>query len=340
MGTDGGQVSSGRDEAGADKRQAGLKAKADVFQQRHKWLAVPVAVKRKYSDDNSSNLASMIAFWAFFSIFPLLLVFVTLLGFFLPASMKTSVLTRVADMFPLLSVSTVRGLSGEWWALILGAVTSLWSGLSVVRVIQFAFNSVWEIPQAQRPKFMAKVLRSLWVLAVMGGGLVVSVIITGYVSGAATGLNLGWAGRLGGYVIAIALDVGLFIAAFRILTEKDVTVRDVLPGAALSGVVFWILQSASSVIISRELHKTQSTYGHFATVIVILWWFYLQAQLSLYGAQLNVVLKERLYPRSLLTKAPETEADRRAYQAYARERTYHEREDVNATFRPRRHGPR
>lgn len=323
------------DTTGTERRQAGLKAKVDAFQQRRAWSAIPVAVIRKYSDDNSSNLASMIAFWAFFSIFPLLLVFVTLLGFFLPVSTKTSVLTRVADMFPLLSVSTVRSLSGQWWPLILGAVSALWSGLSVVRTIQFAFNSVWEIPQVQRPKFVTKVLRSLWVLVVMGGGLIISVLITGYVSGAATTLSPGWAGRLAGYVIAIALDVGLFIAAFRILTEKDVTVRDVLPGAVLSGVVFWILQTGSSVIISRELHKTQSTYGHFATVITILWWFYIQAMVSLYGAQLNAVLKERLYPRSL-TKAPDTEADRRAYQAYAKERTYHQREDVNARFRPRR----
>lgn len=329
---------SGVDATDTEKRQDGFKAKADAFQQRHAWSAIPVAVLRKFGDDNSSNLAAMIAFWAFFSVFPLLLVFVTLLGFFLPASDKTSVLTRIADMFPLLSVSTVRGLSGQWWPLLLGAVSALWSGLSVVRTIQFAFNSVWEVPQAQRPKFLAKVLRSLWVLAVMGGGLVISVLITGYVSGAATTLSLGWAGRVIGYVLAIALDVGLFIAAFRILTEKDVTVRDVLPGAVLSGLVFWILQSASTLIISRELHKTQGTYGHFATVITILWWFYIQGLVSLYGAQLNAVLKERLYPRSL-TKAPDTEADRRAYRAYARERTYHQREDVNATFRPRHRRP-
>jgi uncharacterized BrkB/YihY/UPF0761 family membrane protein len=253
------------------------------------------------------------------------------------------VLTHVAQMLPLLSVSTVRGLGGDWWPLVLGIVSALWSGLSVVRTIEFAFNSTWEVPQLSRPKFFVKVLRSLWILAVMGGGLVASVLITGFVAGAATGINLGWAGRLAGYVIAIALDVSLFIAAFRILTQRDVTVRDVLPGALLSGVVFWILESVSSLIISRYLHKAQSTYGHFATVITILWWFYIQSLVSLLGAQLNVVLKERLYPRSL-AKAPDTEADRRAYQAYAKERTYDQREDVNTTFRrPRqlsRTGPR
>ncbi len=335
----GGPVSESRDNASREGRQARRAARVDAFQRRHAWAAIPWAVLRKFSDDNSSNLAAMIAFWAFFSIFPLLLVLVTLLGFFLPASMKTSVLTRVADMFPLLSASAVHGLGREWWPLLLGVVSALWSGLAVVRTIGFAFDSVWEVPQAQRPRLVAKVRRALWVLAVMGGGLVVSVLITGYIAGAATGINLGWAGRLAGYLIAIALDVGLFIAAFRILTQKDVTVRDVLPGAALSGAVFWILGSVSSLIISRYLHKAQGAYGHFATVITILWWFYLQALVSLFGAQLNVVLKERLYPRGL-TKAPDTEADRRAYRAYAGERTYHHREDVNATFRPGRRPPR
>ncbi|HLI41688.1 MAG TPA: YihY/virulence factor BrkB family protein [Streptosporangiaceae bacterium] len=334
MDADGKPAGGAGDGAAAGRRQGKLSATIDGFQQRHAWMAIPWAVLRKFSDDNSSNLAAMIAFWAFFSIFPLLLVFVTLLGFFLPASMKTSVLTRVAEMFPLLSTSTVRGLGGDWWPLLLGAVSALWSGLSVVRTIGFAFDSVWEVPQARRPKFAAKVLRSLWVLAVMGGGLVVSVLVTGFVAGAATGISLGWAGRLAGYLIAIALDVGLFIAAFRVLTQKDLTVRDVLPGAVLSGAVFWILEAASSLIISRYLHKAQGTYGRFATVITILWWFYLQALVSLFGAQLNVVLRERLYPRSL-ARVPGTEADRRAYRAYAGERGYHPGEHVDVTFRRR-----
>jgi len=313
--------------------RGGTLSRVDAFQKQHRWLAIPVAVVRKFGDDNSTSLASMIAFWTFFSIFPLLLVFVTLMGIFLPASLKASVLTRVAEMFPLLSVSTVRGLSGSWWALALGVVTALWSGLSAVRTIEQALNSVWEVPQAQRPKFLVKVFRSVWVLAVMGGGLVLSVLINGFVTGAATAVNLGWAGHIVGYLISIALDVALFVAAFRILTAREITTRDVLPGAVLSGVAFWILESLSSLIISRYLHKAQSTYGHFATVITILWWFYIQGVVSLFGAQLNVVLKERLYPRSL-TKAPETDADRRAYQAYASERTYHRREEVTAEFPP------
>ncbi|MBV8217260.1 MAG: YihY/virulence factor BrkB family protein, partial [Solirubrobacterales bacterium] len=73
--------------------------------------------------------------------------------------------------------------------------------------------------------------------------------------------------------------------------------------------------------------KAQATYGHFATIITILWWFYLQAQITLVGAQLNVVLKERLYPRSLVDP-PQTVADHRVLEAYAAERTYHPKQRV------------
>jgi uncharacterized BrkB/YihY/UPF0761 family membrane protein len=121
--------------------------------------------------------------------------------------------------------------------------------------------------------------------------------------------------------------VGLFVAAFRMLTDREITVRDVLPGALLSGIVFFVLQEISALIISRHLKSAQSTYGHFATVITILWWFYLQSIVTLLGAQLNVVLKERLHPRSLVD-APQTEADERALKAYAEERTYHPEEEV------------
>jgi membrane protein len=330
-GTGRGEIVSEREENPSGKVKAKLD-EVDAFQRRHPPLAVPVAVFRKFAEDQSSNLASMIAFWAFFSIFPLFLVFVTLLGFFLPDRLKGDVLTNVSTLFPLVDPTTMQGLSGSWWALVIGLGTALWSGLSVVRITQFAFNSVWELPYAARPKITKQIGRSLGVLLTVGLGLVISTLITGVVSGTTNAVNLGWISHLLGYVIAIALDIGLFIVAFRILTDREITTRDVLPGAVLCGVLFWVLQSLSSLIISRYLHSAQRTYGQFATVITLLWWFYLQSMITLVGAQLNVVLKERLHPRAL-TDAPETEADHRAYRAYAQERTYHDNERVRTEFR-------
>ena len=273
---------------------------ADRFQQRHAALAVPVAVFRKFSDDGSANLASMIAFWAFFSLFPLLLVFVTLLGYFLPTNLKDRVLDHVSAMLPLLNSGSVHGLNGAWWTLVLGLATALWSGMAVVRNVEYAFNNVWGIPRKERPALVSQIGRALSVLATVGLGLVLSTLVAGFVSGTATGVNLGWYGRVAGYLVALALDIGLFVAAFRILTNRDVSTRDVLPGSLLAGGLFFVLQSLSSLIISRYLQHAQGTYGQFATVITILWWFYLQSMITMVGAELNVVLKTRAHPRGLI----------------------------------------
>ncbi|MBV8993573.1 MAG: YihY/virulence factor BrkB family protein [Pseudonocardiales bacterium] len=299
----------------------------DSFQQQHPALGVPIAVARKFIEDESINLAAVIAFWAFFSVFPLLLIFVTLLGYFLSPSLQGDVLRSAANFFPLLNTDSIGHLSGQWWTLVVGILSALWSGSFVVIAIQSAFNSVWAIPHAQRPGVGAQMWRGLVALGAIALGLVISTVISSYV----IGTSLGVVGRLAGYLIAVALDVGLFFVAFRLLTDRDVSTRDVLPGALLSGIVFWLLQQLSSMIIFRYLHNAERVYGNFATVITMLSWFYLQSVVTLAGAQLNVVLKERLHPRSLVT-APVTEADHRAYDAYVKERTYHPGQRVHTEF--------
>jgi YihY family inner membrane protein len=301
----------------------------DQAQKRSEPLSVTLATAKKFSEDQSTGLASMIAFWAFFSIIPLLLVAVTILDLVLPASDKNSVLSRVADMFPLLDTKSIHGLTGTWWPLLVGAFTALYSGISVIETMQNAFNKVWEVPQHERPGKLKQIARSLLVLATIGAGLVLTTFVSSFITSSANGVNLGAAGRVGGYLFAIVLDVFLVTATFRILTERDVTIRDVLPGGILAGVAFFVLQELSAFIISRHLQSAQSTYGKFATVITILWWFYLQSLITLFGAQLNVVLKDRLYPRSLV-KGTKTEADRRVLQAYAAERAYDPDEEVIA----------
>ncbi|MBV9649813.1 MAG: YihY/virulence factor BrkB family protein [Pseudonocardiales bacterium] len=311
-------------------RAGGVLKRLDSYQRRHPALSVPIAVLRKFIEDESTGLASQIAFWAFFSVFPLLLILVTLLGFFVPPNLQGDVLGQVASFIPLLGPDSVGHLSGQWWTLVFGGISALWSGSLVVTTTQSAFNSVWEIPIAKRPGFVAQIRRSFITLGIIGLGLVASTVISSYIAGA-TATDLGVVGRLAGYLIAVALDIGLFLAAFRLLTDRQIATRDVVPGAVLSGVVFWILQQLSSLIISRYLHTAARTYGNFATVITVLWWFYLQGIVTLLGAQLNVVLKQRLHPRGLVD-TPSTEADYRAYQAYAKERTYSDDEQVHTEF--------
>ncbi|MGH2889324.1 MAG: YihY/virulence factor BrkB family protein [Solirubrobacteraceae bacterium] len=309
----------------------GITEKADHAQQKRRRLGVAIATYKKFSEDKASNQAAMIAFWAFFSIFPLFLVFVTILGYVLPASTKTSVLTGVAQLFPLLNLKTVNGLSGDWWPLVVGGASALWSGTSVVKTVLYAFNNIWELPEKDRPNLLEKIWRSVLALALVGAGLVLTTMITGVATGSQSQLNVTWYYRIGGYAISLIADVVLFLIAYRILTSRKVSFRDVRPGALLSGIAFFILQSLSALVISRYLKSAQGTYGNFAVVITMLWWFYLQSQIMLLGAELNVVLRERLHPRSVFG-GPETEADHRALDAYAKQQTYHEEQEVRTSI--------
>jgi uncharacterized BrkB/YihY/UPF0761 family membrane protein len=74
------------------------------------------------------------------------------------------------------------------------------------------------------------------------------------------------------------------------------TAREVLPGAVISGLVMAVLQAVASAFISHKLQHVKATYGSFGTVIVLLSWFYLQAQIVLLAAQVNVVKADRLWP--------------------------------------------
>jgi len=272
--------------------------RVDRWQQEHRAIAITVATVRKFQADHSGNLAALLAFWAFFSIFPLMLVAATLLGWFLPNNVSNDVLHTINGYVPLIDFSG-KTISGSWWALVVGLVSALWGATRVTRTASVAFDSVWRVPVAEHAGMVERTLGGLKALSLIGVALVLSVLTTGFVSGTSRQLDIGALAVVGGYAIAVVIDVVVFVIAFRVLTSREVSTRDVLPGALVAGVGFWLLQSLSSVIISRYLQNAQKTYGNFATVITLLWWFYLTGVLTLLGAQLNVVLRERIWPRSL-----------------------------------------
>jgi YihY family inner membrane protein len=272
--------------------------RADRWQQAHRTPAITVATVKKFQAEHSGNVAALLAFWAFFSIFPLMLVAATLLGWLLPSNVSNDLLHTINGYIPLIDFSR-KTISGSWWALVLGLVSALWAATHVTRTARVAFDSVWRVPEAEHAGVVEQTLGGLKALALIGVALVFSVLTTGFVSGTSHQLDIDALAIFGGYAIAVVIDVVVFVIAFRVLTSRNVSTRDVLPGALVAGVGFWVLQLLSSVIISRYLHNAQKTYGNFATVITLLWWFYLTGILTLLGAQLNVVMRERIWPRSL-----------------------------------------
>jgi uncharacterized BrkB/YihY/UPF0761 family membrane protein len=108
--------------------------------------------------------------------------------------------------------------------------------------------------------------------------------------------------------LAVAANIGMYFIAFRVLTPKGVYARKLLPGAIAGGAAWTALQALGTFLVHHFLH-TDSVYGVFATVLGLLAWIYLGAEIAVYAAEINVVLARRLWPRTIV-QPPLTKADR------------------------------
>jgi YihY family inner membrane protein len=290
----------------------------DRLQQRWRALAFPFAVVRKFGDDQAGSLAALVAYWGFFSLFPLLLVLVTILGIVLRghSALQRSILSSALTNFPVIGADLQRGthtLSGHaTLSLVVGIGLALWAGLGVVRAMENAMNTVWQVPFRRRPNFWISVGRAILMLALLG---LVTVLSAG-VAAVGGASHVWWWAALG-VVLSLALNFALFMLAFRILTTADVSWSDVRVGAAVGAVAWTALQALGGYVVGHQLQHASATYGTFAIVVGLLGWMYIGAQLTLYAAELNVVRAERLWPRSLI-QPPLTEADRRQLELLAK----------------------
>lgn len=298
-----------------------LLQKADSLQQRHAWLAVPVATVKKFGDDRAWNLAALVAYYAFASVFPLLLVLVTILDLVVRsnASLRQHLLNSALDQYPVigneLESSVKHGLNQTGLALVIGILLTLYAGLGVASAMQNAINSAWAVPKYRRPHFPWSKLRSLGVIMVLGPGQIITTTLAGIAGG--TGHLGGAISRAAAILVAFLLNVGLFWLGFRIATASEVRTRDLRLGAILAAIAWQVLQSVGGYFVGHQL-KTHSSYGVFAVVLGLLAWFYLEAQIALFVVELDVVRALRLWPRTIAPPPSVNDADLHAYQLYAR----------------------
>jgi len=301
-----------------NRLQRALRA-ADELQQRHAWLAFPVAVWKKFGDDQAGNLAALIAYSALVAIFPLLLVLVTVLDIVLKndPALKATVLNAL-DKYPGISLLSIGRLNQTGIALVIGLVGTFIGTLGVANSLQNALNSAWEIPFARRPGFPLSWLRSAALIIGVGTGFIATTILSTLAAHA--GGVLHGAGSTGlALAVSLVLNFGLFWLAFRLATASEITWRQLWLGAAISAVIWQILQAFGGYFLSHQIAHASPLYGTFAVVLGLIAWLYLQAQLTLYAVEINVVRAYRLWPRSL-APPPYTEQDRHALQLYVEKR--------------------
>jgi membrane protein len=285
-----------------------LMTAVDGWQRRVRWAGVPYAVLKKSGDDNVNLLVVALAWYGFTSIFPLLLVVVTVFGFIGEQSIGAG-LVRTLHEFPVVgsefNPASPRKLHGSALGLIVGLVFLLYGAQGVTQTAQQAMAAVWNIPLYQRTGFLPRLGRSLAGLVVIGIAFVVNAFVTGYAGGA------GYAIKIPVLAGLLVLNAGLYFASFTVLTAKVIGPRGLIPGAVAGAVVFTALITIGTGLITHQLKNASTTYGAFGTVIGIVAFLLLLAKLTLYAAELNPVLARGLYPRALPLGGAPTDADQR-----------------------------
>jgi YihY family inner membrane protein len=295
----------------------GMIERIDRFQRGRSWLAFPIAVVKKFGEDRAGNLAALIAYYGFFSLFPLMLVFVSVLGLVLHGNPELAETLRksVLSQFPVIGTQIkVKALRASGVGLAVGIAGAVWAGLGVTLTVQNALNDIWGVKLAERPNFIKQRVRGLIMLVVLGTITLASVVGSGLTT-AGGGFSLGF--KVLSILFSLLLNFVLYMLAFRILTEKKLRWGGVFPGAAAGAVLWTILQAVGGYYVGHQVKNASEVYGTFALVLGLLVWIYLGAQLTLYCAEINVVRARKLWPRSL-TAPPFSGADERTMRHQAR----------------------
>jgi YihY family inner membrane protein len=316
-------------QAGWAERQV---RRIDRFQQRHIVLAFPWAVMQKFGNDQAGGKAALMAYYGLFALFPLLLLLATILGFVLAgnAALREQMINSAVRKIPVIGdqiSSQVHPLEGNSAALIVGIIGTIYGSLGIGFAAQNAMNTVWNIPFVRWPNIWKRYLRTFGVIGLLGLGVVGSTALSVFATAIANGVAATVFSVAGSFLV----NLGLFLLAFMVLTAEPLRPRDVAVGVVTAAVFWQALQLIGTWYVARGLANASPTYGVFAVVITLLGWLYLGSQLTLLAAEINVVLRYRLWPRSV-TQPPLTRADKLTLARLARMETRRPEQVVSTYF--------
>jgi YihY family inner membrane protein len=305
----------------------------DDIQQRHRSLSFAFAVFKRFGEDNAVGLTVQLTYAMFVTVFPLLLLLVTVLSIVLAGNSADyhRVLHSALADFPIIGQQLANGLHAlkrsSSIALAVALIGLLYGCTRLAQVGLYAMEQVWRIPIADRPNFIKRMARSGAFLAILGVDVVLTTILSGF---GTFGRHNVWLGALG-EVLSFALNVVLTLAIFHVLTPKSMSWRRFLPGSIFAGFAWTALLAAGGYVVGHDLKGASALYGTFGFVLGLLAWISLGAQVFLYAAEINVVVVEHLWPRSML-QPPLTEADQRSLAAQAQEHQYRPEQFVTTGF--------
>lgn len=284
----------------------------DSIQRRVPPLAVVHSVLKKYGEDRGGQLAMLLAYRGFFSVFPLLLAFVAAVGLVLSGNeqLRDDLIDSTLSTIPVIGAEIERGagsLGGSVLVVVGSILVALWAGLGLLEMIQETLNTVWGVPMFERPNWFIRRLKALPAALVVGACLVLSSSRPWLVRDWGT-----FVGGVAAFLLPFLAGALCTLGLHYLLCSRRVSFRGLLPAAGFVGTAWWALQSLGEWYVNRYVVQSSDTYGVFVIVFGLLSWSYLLGLLYIYGNELSSVIEDRGWPRSS-TGRDLTDADRAAF---------------------------
>jgi membrane protein len=288
---------------------------------RRSWFGTVKRTVSEFRDDNATDWAAALTYYAVLSLFPAIIALISILGLVVDPATITRVITDVVSQLgPKSAVDTFKGpidqiasnQSTALFGLILGIAAALWTASGYVGAFMRASNAIYEREEG-RPFYILRPLQILvtLVLVLMAALVVLALIVSGPVASA-----VGNAVGLGGTavtvwniakwpVMLVVVMLMLAILYWSSPNAKPAGFRWISPGSVLA-VVVWIVASAAFAFYVANFGSYNKTYGALAGVIVFLVWMWITNVAVLLGAELNA---ETERARELEAGVPGAEED-------------------------------
>lgn len=295
----------------------------DEAQRKFPPLGYPIAVVYKFFDDMGNYLGALLAFYAFVSLFPLLILATTILGVVLSGDpgLQQDLLKSALSEFPIISdqITKPNALSGSWVSITTSTLVALYGALGAAQAFQYIGNSVFQVARNSRPNPFAARGKSIGLIALLGTSLLATVGLTNvlpelvHLAGLAKfGINLG----------TLIIDMFALMVAYHVATSRSLQWRQIWPGALFAAVMWQVLQRFGGIYVEHVIKRNSAIDPTLALVVGLMLFLYIAGIIIVVSMEINAVWALRLWPRALLTPFTDnvqlTEADVRAYGGLAR----------------------
>jgi uncharacterized BrkB/YihY/UPF0761 family membrane protein len=265
---------------------------------------------KKYGDDRGGSLSALVTFYGFLAVFPLLLLFVTVVGLVLRDNpqVEQHIIHSALAEFPVIGDKLASSISAlhkpSPLAFVVSFVGLLWGSLGITNHLQTASAIMWGVPRRKEAGLAPRIVRGLLLLGTITVAVVGSAILAGIstIGGVHDNAVAYWVSTMVG---AGAVNFAAYLLAMHILAPRGTGWAQLVPGASIGALGWTILETVGGLLVSHALRHATELYGLFATVLGLVFWLSLGSQLFMYASETNVVLAKKLWPRHLDEQPPD-----------------------------------